>query len=62
MKSTKHISELIKSNVDKMDYLYKYHKEPYLEMLGKLVLAGYQIQDAIDECYKYFTENINSYI
>jgi hypothetical protein len=57
MKSTKHISELIKSNKNKMDYLYKNHKDEYFLMLGNLIVCGYQIQDAIDECYKYFTEN-----
>ncbi len=58
MKKTVHISELLKSNIEKMDYMEKNHKERYFEMLGKLVLEGYQIQDAIDKCYEYFTSSI----
>jgi len=39
-----------------MDYLETHHKERYFEMLGNLVIEGYQIQDAIDKCYEYFTQ------
>lgn len=47
----------IKSLSDKMNALVKRDEKKYFEMLGHLVIAGYNIDQSIEECYNVLILN-----
>ena len=63
MQDSQHISEPIneiflkfRDNNEKIEYMAKHFGQRYYEMFGRLIMdENYEIQDAIDKCYEYFS-------
>ena len=51
------IKAKIRENQEKIKYMETIFGNSYFELLGQTIEKGYSIQEAIDICYEWLTEN-----